>query len=105
MTVLFLDPTTIKFDKKLGAWTCWCRVIETKDRFEWKVQTAFRNEGQEEATIGFAKYKFPGGIFISQSTRTAKEMQWEQTIPDTSVEALWKIIKAHIVAHSTPKKK
>jgi len=34
--VFFVDPASVKFDKKFNAWTCWCRQIDANKSLEWK---------------------------------------------------------------------
>lgn len=103
--VYFVDPATVKFDKKLDSWTCWMRQIDLKAKCEWKSRFAFRNDGDEAAPVSEAGYKFPGGEPIFQWTRTPKEMKWDQIIPDSSGEQLWRYIKANNVPQRTQKKK
>jgi hypothetical protein len=71
------------------------RQIDLKEFREWKSRYAIRNDGEEGAFISSASYLFPSGEVKTKWDESAKDLSWEQVIPDSSAEGLWIYIKAH----------
>ena len=100
----FVDPATTKYNKELSSWTCWVREIDYEANLEWKSKVAYRKDGDEAAVLSASSYKYPTGEVFTSRTSKVSDLQWDQVVPDSISDSMWRQIQPRTKTKHKPAK-
>jgi hypothetical protein len=89
---LFVDPTSIAYEKQFDAWACWVRILDPKRHEETIAKYLFKNHGQELAIIAAVIYDTKTKNPKNRSD-TIGSPEWRAVVPDSFADNVWEAIK------------